>query len=181
MIKLPALHDCFYVRKHNKFSMKSAKSDACVALLIDKDLNRQHGVRKLNEAKPKKHNNVSLYKKGTVPGRLWFAGSKLTKVCWAIDYHEIPKYKWRYPGNATITEHVLPEVLKEGGMRSRDEEHKMTKQTPHIITKTRLCKYIENFTSKNWNFLNKKLIFFSHFCSKHGLWVLVRTASARRF
>ena len=28
------------------------------------------------------------------------------------------------------------------------------------ITKTRLFKYIENFTSKNWKFLDKKLIFF---------------------
>ena len=50
-----------------------------------------------------------------------------------------------------------------------------------IITKTRLFKYIENFTSKNWNFSGKKLWYFSYFCSKHRLWVLVRTASARRF
>ena len=49
------------------------------------------------------------------------------------------------------------------------------------ITKTRLFKYIENFTSKNWKFSDKKLWYFSHFCSKHRLWVLVRTASARRF
>ena len=49
------------------------------------------------------------------------------------------------------------------------------------ITKTRLFKYIENFTSKNWKFTNKKLIYFSYFCSKYRLWVLVRTASARRF
>ena len=31
----------------------------------------------------------------------------------------------------------------------------------------------ENFEIKNW--------YFSYFCSKHRLWVLVRTASARRF
>ena len=30
----------------------------------------------------------------------------------------------------------------------------------HIITKTRLFKYIENFTTKNWNFQIKRLIFF---------------------
>ena len=49
------------------------------------------------------------------------------------------------------------------------------------ITKTRLFKYIENFTSKNWKFSDKKIWYFSYFCSKHRLWVLVRTASARRF
>ena len=42
------------------------------------------------------------------------------------------------------------------------------------ITKTRLFKHTEKFTTKNiWYFL--------YFCSKHRLWVLVRTASARRF
>ena len=44
------------------------------------------------------------------------------------------------------------------------------------IKKTRLFKYIDNFTSKNWKFSDK---FFLYFCSKHRLWVLVRTASAR--
>ena len=48
------------------------------------------------------------------------------------------------------------------------------------ITKTRLFKYIENFTSKNWKFWDKKL-YFSYFCSKHRLWVHVRTTSARWF
>ena len=52
---------------------------------------------------------------------------------------------------------------------------------PFSITKTRLFKCIENFTSKNWKFSDKKLWYFSYFCSKHTLWVLVRTASARRF
>ena len=46
-----------------------------------------------------------------------------------------------------------------------------------IITKTRLFKYIENFTSKNWKFSDKKLLYFSYFCSKHRLLVLVRTSS----
>ena len=49
------------------------------------------------------------------------------------------------------------------------------------ITKTRLFKYIENFTTKNWKFSDKKFWYFSYFCSKHILWVRVRTASARRF
>ena len=39
-------------------------------------------------------------------------------------------------------------------------------------------KCIENFTSQNWNFSDKKRWYFSNFSSKHKLWVLVRTASA---
>ena len=46
--------------------------------------------------------------------------------------------------------------------------------------KTCLFKYTENFTTKNENFQIKKTDIFSYFCSKHRLWVLVRTASARR-
>ena len=48
--------------------------------------------------------------------------------------------------------------------------------TEHI-TETCLFKYIENFTTKNGKFSNKKFWFFSYFCSKHRLWVCVRTAS----
>ena len=43
------------------------------------------------------------------------------------------------------------------------------------ITKTRLFKYIENCTFKNWKFLDKNSDIFSNYCSKHRLWVLVRT------
>ena len=50
-------------------------------------------------------------------------------------------------------------------------------QKYETITKTRLFKYIENFTSKNWKFSDKKFWYFFYFCSKHRLWVLVRTAS----
>ena len=52
-----------------------------------------------------------------------------------------------------------------------------TLQSIEHITKTRLFKYIENFTSKNWKFSYKKLWNFLYFCSKYRLWVLVRTAS----
>ena len=34
---------------------------------------------------------------------------------------------------------------------------------------------------KTGKFSDKKFTYFSYFCSKHRLWVLVRTASARRF
>ena len=46
------------------------------------------------------------------------------------------------------------------------------------IMKARLFKYIENFISKHCKFSDKKLWYFSYFCSKHRLWVLVRTALA---
>ena len=39
-----------------------------------------------------------------------------------------------------------------------------------LITKTHLFKYIDNFTSKNWKISDKKLWYFSYFCSKHRLW-----------
>ena len=44
-----------------------------------------------------------------------------------------------------------------------------------FITKTCIFKYTENFTAKKWKFLDKKFWYFSYFCSKHRLWVLVRT------
>ena len=50
-----------------------------------------------------------------------------------------------------------------------------------FITKTRLFKNTENFTSKKWTFSAKNFWYFSYFCSKHRLRVLVRTASMRRF
>ena len=50
-----------------------------------------------------------------------------------------------------------------------------------VITKKCLFKYIKNFTTENRKFSDKKSDIFSDFCSKHRLWVLVRTASPRRF
>ena len=49
------------------------------------------------------------------------------------------------------------------------------------ITKTCLFKTIDNFPTKKGKFSDKKFWYYSHFCSKHRLWVLVRTASTRRF
>ena len=41
------------------------------------------------------------------------------------------------------------------------------------ITKTRLFKYIENFTTKNWKCSDKNSEIFLCFCSKHRLRVLI--------
>ena len=50
------------------------------------------------------------------------------------------------------------------------------------IKKIRLFKYIKHFTSKNWKFSDKKkLWYFSYFCSKHRLRILVRTAPQSMF
>ena len=38
-----------------------------------------------------------------------------------------------------------------------------------------------NFNTKKWKLSDKKFWYSSYFCSSHRLWVLVRTASARRF
>ena len=45
------------------------------------------------------------------------------------------------------------------------------------ITKTRIFNYTENFTVKKWKFSDKKFWYFSYFCTKHRLWVLVRIRS----
>ena len=52
-----------------------------------------------------------------------------------------------------------------------------------LIMKTCLFKYTENFTTKKKKKKksDKKFWYISYFYSKHRLWVLVRTASARRF
>ena len=50
-----------------------------------------------------------------------------------------------------------------------------------LITKTYLSKYTENFTINKWKFSDKKFWYFPYFCSKHRLWVLVRTALPRHF
>ena len=44
---------------------------------------------------------------------------------------------------------------------------KLLKELQTVITKTRLFKYIENFTTKNWKFSDKNSDIFSYFCSKH--------------
>ena len=44
------------------------------------------------------------------------------------------------------------------------------------ITKTCLFKYTENFSTKNEKFQIKNFDIFFYFCSKHRLWILVRTA-----
>ena len=52
---------------------------------------------------------------------------------------------------------------------------------PLLITKTRPCNIQKKIlVVKMKNFTGKKR-YFSYFCSKHRLWVHVRTASARRF
>ena len=67
---------------------------------------------------------------------------------------------------------ILKKKVDEMGITLRIGVHEM-----RIITKTRLFKYIENFTSKNWKFSDKILWYVSYFCSKYRLLVLVRTAS----
>ena len=54
-------------------------------------------------------------------------------------------------------------------------------QHVYSIHSLRKHAYSNILTTKNWKFLDKKFWYFSYFCSKHRLWVLVRTASARQF
>ena len=67
------------------------------------------------------------------------------------------------------------------GSKSRLTGTSSESESINFITKIRVFKYNENFTNKKWKFSNKKFWYFSYFCSKHRLWVLVGTASMRRF
>ena len=56
----------------------------------------------------------------------------------------------------------------------------LTKKTKCVVNHySRLFKYIENFTTKKEKLSDKIILYFSHFCSKHRLWVLVRGGSNR--
>ena len=104
----------------------------------------------------------------------------------------------------TIVEHIMEKcrIHKGGGgggrgggagggvggwgtyvISNRIKDYRFLRKWPVHITKTRLFKYIEYFTIKKAKISDKKFwyFFFSYFCSKHRLWVFVRTASARRF
>ena len=72
---------------------------------------------------------------------------------------------------------------KYGSVNSTVDETvpRVTSYDMAFIMKTRLLKYTENFTIKKWKFSNKKFWYFSYFCSKHRLRVLVRTASTGLF
>ena len=50
----------------------------------------------------------------------------------------------------------------------------------HIMKKTTLFKYTENFTTKTENF-QIKIGYFSYFCSKHRLWVLVMRGGSNEY
>ena len=80
-------------------------------------------------------------------------------------------------------------ISRENFMLGRDEHEKsfitfgpsFTRSNLYSITKTRLFKYIEISPPKIEKIHIKNSDIFSYFCSKLRLWVLVRTASARRF
>ena len=52
---------------------------------------------------------------------------------------------------------------------------------PSTLRKHAYSNILNILPPKKWKFSDKKLWYFSYFCSKHRLWVLVRTASPRRF
>ena len=55
-------------------------------------------------------------------------------------------------------------------IRSRERQPLGHPDASTLIMKTCLFKYLENFTSKNWKFSDKKLWYFAYFCLKHRLW-----------
>ena len=96
--------------------------------------------------------------------------------------HSLPAYKAidysRLYGRTRKTQHVRGAGWTVTSLFPYNMGHFLTL----LITKTRLFKYIENFTTKKGKFSDKKKSDISHiFCSKHRLWVLVRSALPRRF
>ena len=70
---------------------------------------------------------------------------------------------------------ICPNTLGYYGMYSR------TSVTQTLIMKTSLFKYTENYIPKYEKFTVEKFWYSSYFCSKHGLWVCIRSASDRQF
>ena len=109
----------------------------------------------------------------------------------AVNYDK----QWEHFGNRTVRKdkpfltkiftffvifpqkHILWVLI---GSSSRRQKRTSLTHRAHAITKTRLFKYMEKCTSKNWKFSDKKIWYFSYFCSKHRLWVFFRTASVSR-
>ena len=68
----------------------------------------------------------------------------------------------------------------KGSFLTRQVRSRMTIILSVDITKTRLFKYIDSFTTKKKQSFQIKILIFFIFLLKHRLWVLVRTASTRR-
>ena len=101
--------------------------------------------------------------------------NRLEDLMWLhLTWHSLPWLDQIRPG---------PNQVYSGFKRSRyASKGNNTDRHGNTITKTCLVKYTENFTTKKWKFSGKNFwYFFSYFCSKHRLWVHVRTASMRRF
>ena len=77
---------------------------------------------------------------------------------------------WSEP---SLSVYTSIEYYKINWWASNDQ---ITPLPKHAYSNTEM--YIENFPSKNWKFSDNKLWYFSYFCSKHRLWVLVRTAAS---
>ena len=52
---------------------------------------------------------------------------------------------------------------------------------PYTLRKHAYSNILKILSPKKWKFSHKKFLYFTYFWSKHRLWVLVRTASTRRF
>ena len=76
---------------------------------------------------------------------------------------------------------ALPDGVSHKGDDSCDLSFAFLRTHPLHIMKTYLFKYTENFTTKKMKIFRWNILIFSYFCSKHRLWVLVTTASTRRF
>ena len=75
---------------------------------------------------------------------------------------------------------LFPKRGNRNTKRTEKHKNKMThgktyNKSPRRHYKTRLYNNFEYSTTKKWKFSDKKFWYLSYFCTKHRLWVLVRT------
>ena len=137
---------------------------------------------------------LSSFSESPLPSFLYFLPwrrHKMTNKSWRIikqERKQNPHFLLFFFGYSVIgkihtANNFVRKVVGSGLCRI---PHTPSESTPwylnvSTITKTCLFKYTENFTTKKWRFSDKIFWYLTYFCSKHWLWVLVRTASMRRF
>ena len=118
------------------------------------------------------------------PGAYWAFTRFSLRPSWSYKFKSTHSEDKKGTNRGSTEHNLAPVLILVLPLRQNHESNRafcIAARNYRSIKKTRLFIYIENFTSKKWKISDKNLWYFSYFCSKHRLWVLVRIASARRF
>ena len=123
--------------------------------------------------------------------------NKATAMTGSTKYNNKTKYKAKYGKSPTANRHKATQrainqhrnhLLRKVGSKTTDGAKSIVPNLP--LRKHAYSKILKTLPPKKWKKKSVKkfwffffffFFFFSYFCSKHRLWVLVRTASMRRF